>query len=1558
MERWPTVPSEFINEYVRVYKKFKGIEEDVEHFKIRWEANLMNHSEKLKIIETANLMAKKGYKDYPDIFTYTQTALMQKEPDCKVKINSENFNAVTDSCIEYLTFGELFKYFNYVKKFMETGKVFETSVAYWKFNVENAKLKFVKQSDEFSGSSTFYPSIVVENTNLEYKSNKDSTVVNETSGNVNILTNEFKGNGGTITWEKMQLDPADVYVKLLNFDVNLNYPKFEADSVIFYYHSLLNKPLFGNFIDINQGYTGDIDNANYPYFKSVEGGIVIEEFMKNVQYTGGFSFKGVKKIGSSTDIEVARINIENTNGVKRMSLTAEEFVLDTHNLKSNESTVVLYLPDGDTLYHPSMTLDYNVDTGDITLHLDISNNKKSRQPIFSSYHNFNLYFRAIKWRADKDSIAFSFLIDAENTPGAIESIDFFYLPHFRGFKGVLKFNPLAALYRYKLKYPKKEIYIDPFLKFMGKENQKNQLKYVLIDLDGSGFIEYDGKAEKITLLPRGIKWAKAAKSVKDHDKIQLISSITGGTSMYLDTNTKFMHANGIQPFSLSDSNFIWCHPYKEKTTFGKNREIDFGGIVRAGKLNLYGYEIDSIFTINNLIAQKEYQINKIKTTGGIALLIDTLNADIEKLKERLEYWKEKEAQSNKPPKNFFSFNYDGYKVICDTLDSLKFILVRNPPENFKFTPLQIALRKMVLQDINGAVYINKPNNKSGKKPHPEYMVFDSYTNCYKYWDEKGVQNGVYNKDSLFFSLDPFIIDSLETFDENALRFHGEFFSSNIFPKFRQTLKPMPDQTMGFEEQTPEEGYEVYEGKGKFYNKIMMDNSSLRGDGKIEYLATIAESDSFVFHFDSVMTVTTKFYQPEGEFNGAFYPEISANKVVYTWYTKKDELHISSMGEPVALYGGNATFDGTIKITPKGTLGSGTLTIGQSKITSDHLILDEKDFQTNGGDFSVAYKSDPTKLHFTAKKVDIDYDVKQTTAKFNNTSIGKANNEFFALQYKTSLGKGFYDEKNGKIYLSSTSTYGKDNFFISTNPALDSLKFIADSCVYDMKTETIDIDGANQIIVADATVFPDSGKVKIAKNSVMQTLTNAKVICNNQNKYHEIYEATINIASKNSYSGSGKITYRKVDSLDQVVMLKTIQVLNDTTTYAYGEVLEKDSLLLQKRIYYKGKVELKAENKFLSFSGLVKIQSSNPYFANAWFPYKENQVDPDNIYIPIPEDPTRKIGLAYIADRRIFYSLFMQELREKTHSMILNAVGGLDFDEIAQEFRIGLKNKMNGTGYRGALVRYNDSTRTITTTGYFKDFPYHFDIPDIKVKMAGSVKEDGKKNKINADFVWSLDWIDLPKSMTKLANKVKLFTTSSEPADYSQRTLLEGLSEFIDEGLPISEQVVNEKGTVKLLNEVKKNSQTGDVKIAKDLPSALLLYGANFQWSKSKHSFYLNGEINLIGISGVPINRKLSAKIEYRLGRPAPNKGQFFSDKVSVSIQIDPNNWVFYQFVGNELRIGASADLSDALAMIKEEVDKKNKKNKEDKPGMVIKIVTDYEKEAFEKDFVKDYIIGK
>ena len=82
---------------------------------------------------------------------------------------------------------------------------------------------------------------------------------------------------------------------------------------------------------------------------------------------------------------------------------------------------------------------------------------------------------------------------------------------------------------------------------------------------------------------------------------------------------------------------------------------------------------------------------------------------------------------------------------------------------------------------------------------------------------------VYSRDNFSFNLDPFEIDSLDNYTGKGLWFSGTLHSAGIFPIFKDTLKLQEDYSLGLNSTTPDNGFPIYGGKGRYYQSITLNN---------------------------------------------------------------------------------------------------------------------------------------------------------------------------------------------------------------------------------------------------------------------------------------------------------------------------------------------------------------------------------------------------------------------------------------------------------------------------------------------------------------------------------------------------------------------------------------------------------------------------------------------------------------------------------------------------------------------------------------------------------------
>lgn len=1582
-EPFPTDSNEFIEEFAsRVNKsRIQLARDNMLDFTTFWNAGQMTPDEQATFIRHTNIMLKKRGALGPETGRFIVAVMKIKQQSGLANVSIVDFFIVTEAAIP-LGLDRLNIYLKNLTDYIDSGNLLTRKRFRWEATNKQPQLVMLEKS--YQGKVYKAPVIEFGETDIKYVSIRDSSIIYNTSGTYNLISMGFSGQGGRVDWRKLNLSPEEVYCNLSNYKIKTNYGFIEADSAEFYYTTLFSKPLKGKFEDRNIGHK-DIQKANYPYFKSYGGGVVIDDLIPNVRYKGGFSLKGIRKIGTSYDIisptaampeapeetglfeveiekEDAEINEDEAwseessyesdsdfffegagldeeyrsaqhvraqleilrESETAMKLQGEAFLLDQEYLIGNNLEATLYA-DQDSLYHPDMDLIYTGEDQTVTLKKPLKG-AYSSTPFVSSYHEYYFYFESIKWNLNTDELHFTAFIDKENKISSIESFDYFTQKRYNQFKNVMKVNPIGAIYRYALKngydartgemregQDKPVISIDNILEDYEQSNfrvtdQATSFKRALPALQGSGFIEVDKDTKEITPLPKLFGWGMSARGKKDFDAIKVMSKVDTGSHAIMDMQSKQITMRGIPYFFLSDSQYVKVIPDKGEINIYKNRNLNFNGKVEAGKINFYAS-------------------------------IDT-------------------SQQN--ASNKFSFDYRGFSIRCDSIDSMRFVLVRNPPPNYKPTPMEKALSNTVFEGITGVIHIDDPNNKSGQKDFDYYPVFDSYSSSYLYWAHPDIQGGVYTKDKMNFSVFPFVLDSLSYFTNAGLSFDGEFNSSEIFPKFSQTLAVMEDGTLGFVQDTPEDGYRVYDNKGRFYNEITLDGSGLHGKGKLEHMGTVIESDSFIFHFDSVMAFVENFSMERSYRNGGV-PDVKASSSEYIWYTKENTLKLRSKDAPIAIFEGAGQFNGELTLSEKGMVGNGSILLGQIEISGDSLVFSDRELDTEDSRFAIVDSLESDLYHFVAENVSINYDTYRHESTFQTKGNVLTPAVFPIHKYRTSLTSGEYNADDNVLELKGVAGYEQDNYFQAIDPTkTDSLTFAANASSYDVSTRSIEVSGVPYIYVADALITPEKMEVTINESGIIKKLENAIVVIDKPNKgknakvdsiYHKIYDATVDIYGADEYEGQGKYDYIEVNGKKQHIVFNDIEVNSDTVTLAKGVITEEEEFYLTDRIFFKGNVELDASEKFLKFDGEVKVESENPVFKGAWFTFAKAIVNPDSVYIPIEktlkndDGELLTVGLNFVPDERFFYSNFLQAKTDDDDMEIITASGGLTLDRKTQEFKIGSEAKITGKTFKGSTVSFDDKKNTITSKGYL-NFPYDFKENTLKMEMAGSWKESIENGDVSTNLLVGLDIGEIipAAQLEKLADNFVYLTTTNKDIDFNQISFLSDISEFLDK-----DKGDSDKETRKFLKSVNNAMVYTDIKLSSLLPYTFLMSNVNFHYNEEERAMYCDSPIGLIGINKKPINKMINAKIVYQFGDISPS-GEKTPDEVTLYMEIDDVNWIYYHISGDVVKTFGSY-YDDYNYQLQDYLDKQ----KEQPEGFHLELASEDEVNEFKQIFIQRFI---
>ena len=378
---------------------------------------------------------------------YAQVMSLIKSGDNYVIMDPTVFQNVFEASLDGLERTQISSLLQNLSHYLPEGKLRSVQRFFWKISQKDPDLvmKVIPSRDSLPR-----PVLEFERTYLQLASTEDSMKIAETVGYFDLLSQTFYGKGGKTDWSKLNLPQDEVYCYMFTYELDVNKTQFQADSVEFFYTSLLDKPLIGRFEDRNLG-VGDSTRARYPFFESYSEDVVIEDWIPNVRYQGGFTLRGINIEGSAYykrvsrnagNPEIPESEWENPEGeswvpqrtksridIKRgdryvLQMTGEHFELGSSSISGNSAATTIHTTDGDSIFHPGLDLSYSVEDRVVVL-------KKPRRgpfshiPYTSSYHDYYLYFETLIWDVETDSVQFTSLIDKENKMAAIESFDYF-----------------------------------------------------------------------------------------------------------------------------------------------------------------------------------------------------------------------------------------------------------------------------------------------------------------------------------------------------------------------------------------------------------------------------------------------------------------------------------------------------------------------------------------------------------------------------------------------------------------------------------------------------------------------------------------------------------------------------------------------------------------------------------------------------------------------------------------------------------------------------------------------------------------------------------------------------------------------------------------------------------------------------------------------------------------------------------------------------------------------------------------------------------------------------
>ncbi len=787
----------------------------------------------------------------------------------------------------------------------------------------------------------------------------------------------------------------------------------------------------------------------------------------------------------------------------------------------------------------------------------------------------------------------------------------------------------------------------------------------------------------------------------------------------------------------------------------------------------------------------------------------------------------------------FDFSYENFTVNCEKIDSLKLWFPDTINQRF-LIPV-----KSVLRDINGTLYIDKPNNKSGLTEYPEYPKFESRAPSVIAYDKKSIFNGAYKKDEFRFEVDPFEIDSLDNFTIAGLKFPGSFVSGGILPEFRYEASIMKDYSLGFTKANPPGGYPMYGGKGHGEIDISMSEEGFWAKGEIDYEGAKMKSSKIVMMPDSTNAEVDEYRIDKN----TKYPTLLASDVKTHWLPKEDKMYINTNGHDVDLFDDGQVFEGNLLQTPNQLSGDGELRWDNAVLASNYMT-----FNTIHADADVSSirigDIDEGKISFVSTNVNSHIDFEKRTGDFRANELGHLT-QFPYNQFASTLDEFKWDMDKKTILLTPTGRQKSEEYlFVSQNPAQHGLKFQSTKALFDMNTGIIYTEEVPYIDIADSRVFPADGKVTIEKDAAIRPLEKAKLLANRENKFHELYDCKLFINGRLDIAGNGYYVYKDKHKTGQVIFFDKMRVLNDTSTIqASGYIADSIDFTVSPKIGFKGTADLKSKEEHLSFKGYVIPIHTFEGITSQWFRYLD-QPDPNNVIVDAREPRNkdrRKLSMGLNlspVDSINVYSSFFGTKSSFTDQSISIDTGVFFYDEIDKKFVVGDSAKVIDGGLRGNMMTFDDVSGHIMAEGVF-DFglDLHENFNAITVGRANKAADDST---FTMNVMMALD-MKLPEECW-----TRMHELIDEKADDAPRFPIE--TEDIKRNLS---ELVPEKNYDKVIKDLE---VIGEFRQVGDLDKDFLITDMEFYYSHTMKAFVSAQPIKVATIHGKQLKKALNARI--------------------------------------------------------------------------------------------------
>jgi hypothetical protein len=905
-----------------------------------------------------------------------------------------------------------------------------------------------------------------------------------------------------------------------------------------------------------------------------------------------------------------------------------------------------------------------------------------------------------------------------------ESSSFFQSEYFLKLMGLDEYHPLSRLVKFAAWFYSDTFPVEEFAKWLNKPVEA--VTGLCIDMANKGFVFYDRINNEVTIKKKTRDFIDFYAKRKDYDVLSINSETKGSKdNASLDLKNFRLTINGVRNVFLSDSQRVAIYPYDQQIVMGKNRDIQFDGIVQAGLFTVYGHN--------------------------------------------------------------FSFSYDTFKIRLHKVDSLKLAVETGERDRDGFPIIRDV--NNFIQLGTAEIYIDKPDNKSGLKSLRQYPIINSMTNSYIYYDKIPGLEGIYKQEDFFFRIDPFTYENIDHYTSEDIKLEGEFVGGNIIKPTRQFLTIQENNSLGFNMVIPKEGIDVYDNRGRLYDYLAMSDRGLIGSGTLSHLTSETESEEYRFFPDSMLARATTFKindDPSGTFPVLNSKDVTIKWLLPQdeWLASNTAgKNFDMFGNGTTLDGTLKMTPSLLTGSGAIEMPDSRITSNLFNFTSYQIKADTADYNlksTKAGAYSFIAENANTDINFRERMSRFHLNTDSSVVKFPEIQyISKMtdfaynmNNRILKMENK---GKSSSTTMTAEELLKVDRKNLEKPTFFATNSISDTLSFASVRGTYNLDNEYIEAEEINYIPVADALIQPDSGKIVIDRRAKIRQMKNAIIALNNK---HILHDAKIDIESTKRYTGSA--IYDFVDENKEIQQISFPELTVDTlTTSARGFIAGTQKFMLSPAFSFAGDVMLNAKDDLLTFTGAAAIVNTCNQVKSYSIKFK-SRIDPLNVLIPVSDKP-RDIndnlvfsGSFISSDSLRAYPAFLSPQKSWSDVPLVNSSGYLYYEKAKSRYIIASLDKISNQTLPGNMVALDRNFCVLSGEGNI-NFGAKYDL--VKFGSAGKVTHTLDSGKVNVEAILGIDFYFSPEALKLMADEIRL-KTSLKPVSLNTELNNKGMKDLL------------------------------------------------------------------------------------------------------------------------------------------------------------------------------------